>query len=125
MTTKEKVKAIVDALDEKKGQDIEVLKVEEITTLTEYFVICTATSTTQVKALADNVEFRLRHDWNLEKHHAEGYGSAKWILLDYGFAIVHIFVPEAREFYSLEKLWKDAVKIESSELEIERFGRTR
>lgn len=115
MTTKESIKAIVKALDEKKGQNIEVLKVADITSLTEYFVICSATSSTQVKALADNVDFKLKNDHGIVQHHFEGYQSANWILLDYGFALVHVFMPEAREFYSLEKLWKDAEQIDIKE----------
>lgn len=111
------VKAIVNALENKKGIDINVLHVEELTTLAEYFVICTATSTTQVKALADEVEFRLKTDLNVTPHHIEGHQSASWILVDYGFALVHVFLSEAREFYSLDKLWKDAVKVDIADLD--------
>lgn len=114
--TKTYIKAAVDALDSKKGLDIQVLKVSELTTLAEYFVICAASSTTQVKALADEVEFRLKTDHNVMPHHVEGHDSASWILLDYGFALVHVFLESARDFYSLEKLWKDAVQIPLDEL---------
>lgn len=116
MENKTYIKAIVDALDSKKGLDVQVLKVAELTALTEYFVICTATSTTQVKALADEVEYRLKTDLELMPHHIEGHDSASWILLDYGFVIVHVFLEEARNFYGLEKLWKDAVVIPMDEL---------
>lgn len=115
MTTKDKIKLIVQALDDKKGVDIEVMKVEHITTLTEYFVICSATSTTHVKALADEVEFRMKRDLDLVQTHSDGYQSAKWIVLDYGFVFVHVFLPEAREFYGLEKLWKDSEPVDIRE----------
>ena len=114
--TKTYVKAAVKALDSKRGEDIQVLRVGELTTLAEYFVICAATSTTQVKTLADEVEFRLKTDYGVVPHHIEGHDSASWILIDYGFALVHVFLEEARSFYGLEKLWKDAVQIPLDEL---------
>lgn len=110
------VKAMALALDSKKGRDIQVLKVADLTALAEYFVICTATSTTQVKALSDEVEFRLKTDHGVMPHHIEGHDSASWILLDYGFALVHVFLEEARSFYGLEKLWKDAAVIPIEQL---------
>lgn len=114
--TRTYVKAAVRALDSKRGEDIQVLKVGDLTTLAEYFVICAATSTTQVKTLADEVEFRLKTDYGVVPHHIEGHDSASWILLDYGFALVHVFLQEARDFYGLEKLWKDAAQIPLDEL---------
>ncbi len=111
-TIETQIKAMVKALDDKRGTDIEVLKVADLTSLTEYFVIATASATTQVKAMADEVEFVLKHDYDLAPHHIEGHDSARWILLDYGFAVVHVFLEEARDFYGLEKLWKDATPVE-------------
>ena len=105
MTAKETVKAICEALIEKKAQGIEVLHVERLTELTEYFVICSASSTTQV-----NDEM---------PHHTEGYESAQWMLLDYGCAVLHVFMPEARKFYNLENLWKDGTPVTLEELGIE------
>lgn len=119
MTAQETVKAICQALAEKKGKDIEVLHIEKLTEMTEYFVICSAGSTTQVKALADNVEWHLKYDHDIMVDHVEGYESAQWMLLDYGCALVHIFMPEARSFYNLENLWKDGVPVPLSELGIE------
>lgn len=116
-TSKPYIKAMAQALDNKKGLDISVLHVEKLTTLAEYFVICTATSSTHVKALADEVEFRLKTDYGVSPHHVEGHQSSSWMLLDYGFAVVHVFLTEARDFYSLEKLWKDATKIDITELD--------
>lgn len=114
--TRTYVKAMVQALDSKRGEDIQVLKVGDLTSIAEYFVICAASSTTQVKTLADEVEFRLKTDYEVMPHHVEGHDSASWILLDYGFALVHVFLESAREFYSLEKLWKDATAIPTDEL---------
>jgi ribosome-associated protein len=116
MTALEQVKHIIEALQERKGQEIEVLKVEQLTTLTEYFVFCSATSTTQVKALADSVEFHMKNDHDIMVHHTEGFESAQWILLDFGAVVVHIFLPESRKFYNLENLWKDGVPVALSEL---------
>ena len=118
MTAKDTVKAICEALIEKKAQEIEVLQVESLTELTEYFVICSDSSTTQVKALADNVEWRLKYDHETLVHHTEGYESAQWMLLDYGCVVLHVFMPEARKFYNLENRWKDGTPVALSELGI-------
>ena len=119
MNAQETVKYICEALLERKGRDIEVLHVEQLTSLTEYFVICSASSTTQVKALADNVEWHLKYDHDEMPHHTEGYESAQWMLLDYGCAVLHVFMPEARKFYNLENLWKDGTPVTLEELGIE------
>ena len=119
MDAKELVKYACEALLERKGHYLEVLHIEQLTTLTEYFVICSATSTTQVKALADSVEFHLKNDYGVMPHHVEGFESSSWILLDYGSMLVHIFLPETRDFYRLENLWKDGEKIALSELGVE------
>ncbi len=119
MNAQETARYICEALLERKGREIDVLQVEHLTTLTEYFVICTATSTTQVRALADSVEYHLKYDHDTMPHHVEGVESSSWILLDYGSVLVHIFVPEAREFYNLENLWKDGTRISLKELGVE------
>ena len=114
MTAQETVKAICEALIEKKAQGIEVLHVERLTELTEYFVICSATSTTQVKALADEVEEKLS-ELGIEPHHIEGR-STSWILLDYTSVMVHVFHTEARNFYALERMWADGTKLPVEEI---------
>ena len=119
MNAQETARYICEALLERKGREIDVLQVEHLTTLTEYFVICTATSTTQVRALADSVEYHLKYDHDTMPQHVEGVESSSWILLDYGSVLVHIFVPEAREFYNLENLWKDGTRISLKELGVE------
>ena len=112
MTAKDTVKAICEALIEKKAQEIEVLQVERLTELTEYFVICSASSTTQVKALADNVEWRLKYDHETLVHHTEGYESAQWMLLDYGCVVLHVFMPRLASSTiwencgRMERLWR-------------------
>lgn len=111
MTAKQTVTAICEALLEKKAMGIEVLQVEQLTELTEYFVICSASSTTQVKSLGDNVEWRLKTDHGIVPHHTEGYETAQWTLLDYGCCVVNIFMPEVRKFYDLEHLWRDGTPV--------------
>lgn len=103
---KELAEAIADALDFKKGKDIKVLYVEDKTVLAEYFVICTGNSTTQVKALAGEVEYRLGLR-GVEPYNIEGRDNGTWLVLDYSNVIVHIFGREAREFYNLDKLYED------------------
>ena len=97
---------IAKILDKKKAHDVRVLKVESLTVLTDYFVIASGTSTTQVAALADEVEFELSQE-GLEPYSTEGYDSKNWVLLDYSNVIVHVFVPNTRTYYDLEHLWAD------------------
>ena len=103
----EVAKLIVGALDEKSARDIQVLKTEDLTVLANYFVICTATSTTHIKTLADEVE-RILEENGEAALRKEGYRSGGWVLLDFGCVIVHLFLDEIRAFYSLERLWGDA-----------------
>ena len=115
MTSTEKANLAVKVLDSKKAKDIDLLKVGELTILADYFVICTADSSTQVKALADALEDEFeKHD--ITPFSREGKDGMNWLLLDYGDVIVHIFYREMREFYSLEKLWDDAEKIDITEI---------
>ena len=108
MTALEKAKKIAEVLDAKRGKDVRILKVLDQTVITDYFVICGGTSNTHLKALSDEVEFRLREEDDLLPERIEGYQTAAWILLDYADVIVHIFDPASRDFYKLEKLWADA-----------------
>ena len=98
--------AIAEVLDSKKGRDIKVLFVEDKTVLSEYFVICTGNSSTQIKALAGEVEYRIGLR-GLQPYGTEGRDNNSWMILDYSNVIVHIFSREAREFYNLEKLYED------------------
>ena len=104
--SKELAEFIAEVLDSKKARDIKVLYVEDKTVIAEYFVVCTGNSSTQVKALAGEVEYRTEQR-ELSPYSVEGRDNNSWILLDYSNVIVHIFSREAREFYNLEKLYED------------------
>ena len=119
MDAKELVKYTCEALLERKGHDLEVLHIEQLTTLTEYFAERQAVETARDSALADSVEFHLKNDHGVMPHHVEGFESSSWILLDYGSMLVHIFLPETRDFYRLENLWKDGDKIALADLGVE------
>ena len=97
---------IADVLDSKKGRDIKVLHVEDKTVIAEYFVICTGNSSTQVKALAGEVEYQLERR-GVSPYGVEGRDNNSWLILDYSNVIVHVFSREAREFYNIEKLYED------------------
>ena len=103
---KELAEAIALVLDSKKGRDIKVLHVEDKTVISEYFVVCTGNSSTQIKALAGEVEYRIGQR-GVQPYGVEGRDNNTWLLLDYSNVIVHIFSREAREFYNLDKLYAD------------------
>jgi ribosome-associated protein len=109
------LKTIVQALDDKKAVDLCVLKIDEITSLADHFVICSGTSTTHVKTLADECEVAT-DKIGYQIRSREGMDSGSWILLDYGDLIVHIYNKDTRNYYSLEKLWKDGTEIDISNL---------
>ncbi|MDQ2087382.1 ribosome silencing factor [Herbivorax sp. ANBcel31] len=100
-------KKIADVIDEKKAKDINVINIRDVSTLADYFVLSSGTSTTHIKMLADEIEKEMEED--IELLHKEGYNSARWILLDFGCVVVHLFHEEDREFYKLERLWSDGV----------------
>ena len=108
---KELAEIAVRALDDKKGKEIKLIRIDKITTLAEYFVICTGSSNTQINALCDEVEKRLPEAGE-EPLHREGYRGGTWVLLDYGCVVVHVFNDEARKFYSLEHLWADGEEVD-------------
>ena len=115
MTPKELAMIAVKALDEKKGREIAAIQVTEQTTLADYFVIATGSSNTQINALCGAVEKAMKEQAGEDPMRREGYRDGTWVLLDYGCVIVHVFSPEAREFYSLERLWSDAVPVDVSQ----------
>lgn len=115
MTTEEKVKAIVASLDDKKGIDIKVIDIRGISVMADYQVIAGGTNKNQVQALVDAVEEELAKEKVYTKH-VEGYGTANWILLDYGDIIVHVFNQEDRLFYDLERLWQDGKTVDINTL---------
>jgi ribosome-associated protein len=105
-TAKELAEEIAKILDSKKGRDIKVLHVEDKTVIAEYFVLCTGTSNTHIKALAGEVEYKTEQR-ELSPYGVEGRDNNSWIILDYSHVIVHIFSREARDFYNLDKLYED------------------
>ncbi|NCB51855.1 MAG: ribosome silencing factor [Clostridia bacterium] len=107
--------AAVKALDDKQAKDIKLLRTTNLTVIADYFVICTATSTTHIKTLSDAVDKALS-EMGEPPLRREGYRSGGWILLDFGCLIVHIFIKEMRDFYNLERLWSDAEEIPISSL---------
>ena len=107
MNTKEIALAAAKALEEKKGVNIKLLEVTEVTTLAEYFLICTGTSNTHVKTLCDAVEEAV-DGCGEPLLHREGHRSGTWVLLDFGSLVCHVFTDETRQFYDLERMWNDA-----------------
>ncbi|MBP3265545.1 MAG: ribosome silencing factor [Clostridiales bacterium] len=105
MTSEELAGKIVSILETKKGSDIEVIDVAEKTTLADFFIICTGNSTTQIKALADEVEYILKNEDQILADHVEGRSGDKWILIDFKDVVVHVMHPEVRASYDLESLW--------------------
>lgn len=114
MQSKELAIRLARALDAKKALNVHILAVEDLTTVTEYFVIATGTSTTHVGALADEAEFQLDRE-GVKVLRTEGHDGKRWVLLDYGSVIVHVFTQEAHDYYDLEHLWADATVVPASE----------
>ena len=115
MDSKDLVLEIVKVLDEKKAIDITAIKTEEVTIVSDYFVIASGTSNTHVKSIADDVEYELKERFGIDPQHIEGRATG-WILLDYGSIIVHVFGHEDREYYNLERLWADASIMDLSDV---------
>lgn len=115
MTPKEMALTMAKALDSKKGKDILVLETDGVTTLADYFVLCSGSSAPQLKALGDAAEKSMK-DNEILPHHIEGHRGGTWILQDYGDVVVHLFSEEAREFYDLDRLWQDAKVVDLSEI---------
>ena len=109
-SSRELADAIVKILDARKARDIKLLKFKEGNDLTDYFVLCSGTATTQIKGLAGEVEFRLG-EAGVHPLHVDGYDTGMWVALDYAHVIVHIFHKNERDFYKLEKLWNEAEEI--------------
>ncbi len=105
MNSKELSEKIVTILENKKAIDIEVLPVADKTIIADYFIVASGSSTTHIKALSDEVAFVLKDEFKISTDRVEGFSTGRWILMDYKDVIVHLFHPEERENYSLEKLW--------------------
>ncbi len=118
LSAKEVAYEVTKALDSKKGMDIKLLRINEVSSLADYFLICTGTSNTHVKTLCDYAEYTLEQ-LGEKLLGREGHRGNSWELLDYGSLVVHVFTQEAREFYSLERLWADAEQVDISSIIIE------
>jgi ribosome-associated protein len=105
------VRTAVEAAEEKKAVEMVVLKVAELTSFTDFFIICSGTSSRQVQAIVDEVTEQLKRH-GVRPMHTEGYSNAEWVLIDYGPFVVHIFTETSRRFYDLERLWRDAERVE-------------
>ncbi len=113
--SKDLAREIAKVLDEKKAENTIAIQTEEVTIVSDVFVIANGTSNTHTKALADEVEYEINKRLGISPEHIEGRASG-WILLDYGTVLVHIFDRESREYYNLERLWTDAVQLDLSDI---------
>lgn len=114
MTSLEEAKNIAKILDKKKAIDIIGIETKELTVMSDYFIIASGTSNTHVRALADEVDDEMKK-LGVEVDHIEGRATG-WILLDYNDVLVHVFQPESRQYYNIERLWNDAARIDLSDV---------
>ncbi len=121
MTEQQKLELIVKTLDSKRGEDIQAIKISDLTILADYFIIVNGTSNTHTRALADEVEFQLSQQ-GIEPDRRESDTGNTWIILDYGDIIVHAFYKDTRDFYKLEGLWADGEQIDISGLIVKEGG---
>ena len=114
--TNEMVKLAITALEDKKGEDIRVIDIHEVSVLADYFLIASGSNGNQVQAMADNVEETLSKKLSLSAKQVEGYTTANWILMDYRDVVIHIFDQENRRFYDLARIWRDGKDVAVEEL---------
>ncbi|MGL5259276.1 MAG: ribosome silencing factor [Lachnospiraceae bacterium] len=113
--SKEMAKIVLNALEDKKAEDIQVIDISEVSVLADYFIIASGSNRNQIQAMVDDVEKKLTSSGYLCKH-IEGYENANWILMDFKDIIVHVFDKENRLFYDLERIWRDGKAIDLNEL---------
>jgi len=118
LTAKEVAYEVTKALDAKKGMDIKLLRINDVSSIADYFLICTGTSSTYVKTLCDYAEYTL-DQLGEPMLGREGHRGNSWELLDYGSIVVHVFTEEARQFYDLERLWADAENVDLKDIIID------
>ncbi|MCL2415316.1 MAG: ribosome silencing factor [Defluviitaleaceae bacterium] len=111
---KKAVESAYNAIADKMGEDIVMLDISDVSIISEYFIIASANNSNQLKAITEHVEEKL-HERGIRLRHSEGVQTARWILLDFGYIIVHLFCKEEREYYRLERLWGDAKQINPDE----------
>ena len=114
-TSKKMAAMAVDALEDRKGEDVRVIDISSISTLGDFFIIAAGNNRNQVQALADSVQEKLGRAGFMTKN-VEGYDAANWILLDFGDIIVHVFNSEMRVFYDLERIWRDGKEVSAADL---------
>lgn len=114
--SKEMVKLAISALEDKKGEDLRIIDIRQVSVLADYFLIASGSNGNQVQAMADNVE-EILEKAGFSCRQVEGYQNANWILMDYGDIIVHVFCREDRLFYDLERIWRDGRIMEAAEFE--------
>jgi ribosome-associated protein len=112
--SKDMVRLAIQALEDKKAEDIKVIDISEVSVLADYFIIASGTNRSQIQALTDHVEEQLGRNGSQVKQ-IEGYDAANWVLMDFGDIIVHVFDKENRLFYDLERIWRDGKQVELSE----------
>lgn len=115
VNSKEMVKLAIEALEDKKAEDIKIIDISEVSVLADYFIIAGGNNTSQIQALCDNVEEKL-YKAGYSMKQAEGYDTANWVLLDFGDIIVHVFDKENRLLYDLERIWRDGKTIDPKTL---------
>lgn len=116
ISSKEKALIAVNSMEEKKGEDVRIIKIDAVSTLADYFIIAGGSNRNQIQAMADEIEEKLAEKEVTPKH-IEGYMNGSWILMDYGDVVIHIFDAENRALYDLERIWRDGITMEKSELE--------
>lgn len=116
LSSKQMVKLAFEALEEKKGEDIQVIEIKDISIIADYFIIANGTNASQVDALVNSVSDQLGKN-GVEPKRIEGVRSASWILMDYGDVVVHVFSKEDRLFYNLERIWRDGKTVSKEQLE--------
>jgi ribosome-associated protein len=113
--SKEMVKIAVDALKDKKGEDLRIIDISKVSVIADYFIIANGNNVNQVQALVDNVQEQL-YKAGYPDPRVEGYRSASWVLLDYNDVIIHVFSKEDRLFYDLERIWRDGIEVSEDEI---------
>lgn len=112
---KKMAEIVFHALEDKKGEDITVIDISQVSVIADYFVICTGASDSQIQALVENVDEKMHENGYMLKQQ-EGRNSGSWVLMDYGDVIVHVFDKEGRSFYNLERIWSDGRRVLAEEL---------
>jgi ribosome-associated protein len=115
LDTEEKLKIVLDAIEDKKAEDVKVVDLTGLTLIADYFIICSGTSNTHIRSIVDGIIEKMK-DQGVKDKRTEGYSQARWVLLDYGDIVIHVFAPEEREYYDIESLWKKtAERLETAE----------